>query len=196
MKANLEDKLKISDIFFFCPGTLKNIPDNDFNLNVYSNVQSKITELGYQISDEPSQDKYHAVGLVIEEDNTKVQFFGKLFSFSPRGAVANVGDMFVFIDSLGWSIEKGKATPYFFKISEKTILGSGSKTYRAQIIFSDKYYIDVHANTEEEAIETAYSIPMNSWTHEWPHDDELNNFQGIRQSVWGKKMIGASELNE
>jgi hypothetical protein len=196
MNKDLENKLKDCDTFFYCPGTLSEVSEEELNQNIFSNVRSKIVELGFYAEDLPQQDPYRAVGMVIEEDNTYVHFFkDNLKTHLLRRTKSNKGDMFVFVDSLSWWVESGSVKNYYYKIIDKPIFGEGNKKYRAEIVFSDKYFIDVFADNEDHAIENAYKVEMNSWTHDWPKDEELTNFQSVRQSLWGKKMISVREHN-
>lgn len=163
---------------------------------IKSATRSKIVEQGLDISfDEIGHDDYYAVALEIKDNNTKIIFKNNLFSFLSRGKTGNIGDAFIFSNMINYKVISGNVEEYRFKIVNKKIPGIGSKKYRAEIVFSDTYYIDVMANSHDEAKDLAYSIGIDSWTHDWPKDPELDRWQNTRKSMWGKKMINVRQYD-
>ena len=160
-------------------------------------AKSKCIEKGFSVIEDYTEniDNYVIV-LVVKQDKTRICYWYRdIFSFTLNGAVANIGDGFLFSGSTKYSIPQGKVDKYVFKVIDKPVHGNGQTIFRAEIIFSDKYYLDVYANSQDEAIDTAYEVGMEEWIHEWPEDKELDRWQNTRKSVWGKKMIRVVERN-
>lgn len=198
MDSLLSDELKKLDTFFVCTNTLNGVLENDLDRQIFSHVRSRMVELGYFINDDQDIGQYYAVGLVIKDKDTKILFESESKTYLPKELTLQPNDMVIFVSSVKWKVLSGYAEPYFYKIIEKPVFGKGSKKYRVEIEFFDKYFIDVYSDSENQAIDTAYAIGIDSWTHEWPEgkDKELDRYQNIRVSVWGKSMIKAREYNE
>jgi|DEB19_MinimDraft_3_1074340.scaffolds.fasta_scaffold00039_37 hypothetical protein len=173
-----------------------NEDSDDFDTAI-SSAKSKCIEKGIDVDTEPFNFlDPHILVLVIKENNTRISYWdNNIFSFVVSGVVGNIGDGFLLLNSTNYTITHGKIDTYKFRIVNKKNYGNGEKIYRAEIIFSDKYYLDVLANNKEEALNIAYSIGMEEWVHEWPEDKELDRWQSTRKSKWGKKMIKVVEKN-
>lgn len=73
---------------------------------------------------------------------------------------------------------------YYPKI--KKIDGNNKYTVRATL--EDHYNIEVYADTEDEALQKAYNIPLPEWNHE-EIDDGPEKMKIIRWSRWGNLKI-------
>lgn len=74
-----------------------------------------------------------------------------------------------------------------YAVKEKKQHGSGPNKYKAHIVFSDKYEVEVFANNKEEAHKIALETPFYDWNHVWDIDknraDEYRS-QKTRYSMW------------
>jgi hypothetical protein len=64
----------------------------------------------------------------------------------------------------------------------------GSNKYIVRATLEDNYNIEVYANTEDEALQKAYNIPLPEWNHE-EIDDRPEKMKIIRWSRWGNLKI-------
>lgn len=200
---NLEEELSNIDLVRPGFGLLSTTPSNETYKQMLDSTRSKFSEIGdfYVIDDDPGEDKFYAICIVTYGNNTKIKINKPDYLKTDNLLIDNVFNMpdssiFITINSRNPEILEGNFILKKFKITRKPKIGSGSKSYRAEITFSDKYYIDVFADSEQDAIQTAYETDISNWVHDWPNDPELDRNQTTRNSVWGKKMISVRTVNE
>jgi hypothetical protein len=104
-------------------------------------------------------------------------------------------DVIMFPTHIKHKIEGDGAKVLIFQVTNKENFGNGENKYRVEVVFSDKYYIDINANSEEEAKNIAYDINTSYWIHEWPKDKDLEKTQVTRISKWGKKNLRSFKLD-
>lgn len=74
-----------------------------------------------------------------------------------------------------------------FPIGEKSQRNFGKNKYKASIIFSDKYEIELSADNEKDAREHALKIPFSEWDHIFnTNKDKPENYKAtsLRYSMW------------
>jgi hypothetical protein len=73
---------------------------------------------------------------------------------------------------------------YYPKIKKQ----EGRNKYTIKATLQDNYNIDIYADSEEEALQKAYNIPLPEWNHE-EIDDKPEKIKIIRWSRWGNFKI-------
>jgi hypothetical protein len=111
------------------------------------------------------------------------------------------GDLMLFVNIEYEKVLSEHQTPAYlgyhfrlikYRLKEKVQNGNGQYKYKASIVFSDKYEIEVFANDEKEAHEVAAKIPFYDWDHIFDVDrNRINeyNVQESRHSVWLPEQI-------
>lgn len=108
----------------------------------------------------------------------------------------NQGDLLIFVNlEYKTVLSKHGGTAHFgyhfrtvrYRLKEKTINGNGKNKYKASIVLSDKYEIDVFADSETEAHAIATRTSLYDWDHVYDIDKKrLDNYMvhHSRHSVW------------
>ena len=106
---------------------------------------------------------------------------------------ADEGDFLTFPSEIGFMISNQNNTNelvkqykiyYYPKIKKQ----DGKNKYSVRATLQDNYNIDVYADSEEEALQKAYNIPLPEWNHE-EIDDRPEKMKIIRWSRWGNFKI-------
>jgi hypothetical protein len=74
-----------------------------------------------------------------------------------------------------------------YAVKEKRSHGKGPNKYKASIVFTDRYEIEVFANDEKEAHQVALEIPFYDWDHIWNIEEtKQNEYRAVksRHSLW------------
>ncbi len=103
-------------------------------------------------------------------------------------------DITIFPSNFKYKIIEGDYKQYTFKLDEPIKYGTGKQKYKVSLLLQDNYFIDVYADNEDQAINTAYNTGMQHWTHEWPERTSSTRVQKSRFSMWNKSMLKASIL--
>lgn len=106
---------------------------------------------------------------------------------------ADEGDFLTFPSEIGFMISdqyntneltKQYKVYYYPKIKKQ----EGRNKYTIKATLQDNYNIDIYADSEEEALQKAYNIPLPEWNHE-EIDDKPEKMKIIRWSRWGNFKI-------
>lgn len=116
------------------------------------------------------------------------------FNSNPKiGHDADKGDFLTFPSEIGFVISDQDKTNELFKQYKiyyypKIKKQDGKNKYSVRATLQDNYNIDVYADSEEEALQKAYNIPLPEWNHE-EIDDRPEKMKIIRWSRWGNFKI-------
>jgi len=120
--------------------------------------------------------------------------FKIIFNCNPRiYHDADEGDFLTFPSEIGFMISNQYNTNeltkqykiyYYPKIKKQ----EGRNKYTIKATLQDNYNIDIYADSEEEALQKAYNIPLPEWNHE-EIDDKPEKMKIIRWSRWGNFKI-------
>lgn len=96
----------------------------------------------------------------------------------------NRGDAILFLSSIKYEINTSYNIYQFAYTNKKELFGDGDIIFEVVANIKDQYRIRVRANTKEEAIEQANTIPVSEWHH--PEIDRyVEDRQLIRHARWG-----------
>jgi hypothetical protein len=103
---------------------------------------------------------------------------------------ADEGDFLTFPSDTGFNIDGNSYSiktykVYYYPKIKKT---EGLNKYSIRATLQDNYNIEVYANTEDEALQKAYNIPLPEWNHE-EIDERPEKMKIIRWSRWGNFKI-------
>jgi hypothetical protein len=168
---------------------------NTFNgLNLEDNLeimmkiqQTVISKYMYRYE---NKDPFYIKALVSREDD-----FSVVFPEKSGDKVTSVckGGSILFNEKLKFEVLKGKFFEYTFLVDPKQKFGEGSKAYKVLYKIQESFEIDVMADSEEEAIETANKQEMYYWNHHQPSRNEkvrpITSFV-----VWDN--VKVTEINE
>lgn len=70
---------------------------------------------------------------------------------------------------------------YYYPKIQKT---NGKNKYIIRATLEDHYNIEIYADTQDEAMQKAYNIPLPEWNHE-EIDDHKEKIKIVRWSKWG-----------
>jgi hypothetical protein len=177
---------------------LDDFKEEDHKRQILDATRSKFLEFGnfFVLDEDPGLDEFYAICLVSKGKKTRVEIDARSHESFPTIYDLPNNSILIGVSNLPFNVTIGEYELSKFKVVEKPSFGKGAKLYRTEITFSDTYYINVFADSEQHAIDQAYRIDMPNWTHEWPVDPELDRHQVTRSSKWGKKMISAKEYDE
>lgn len=116
-------------------------------------------------------------------DNAEIDLLGYKFWVSPGSVFTTTKD----IDDFS-SLHGVNNIHFRFGYGERSALhfGNGSTEYEVTALIRDTYTVKVFANSEEEAIEIANSVPIHDWEHPViPEDSHLQDRRVIRHCRWG-----------
>lgn len=173
--------------------TTLNLEDGMLTFELFSNVNSKYSS-AYSIGvlNKESKDGDGLTALVSLSDKTIILFTSPDLEFDDGQnnliTISNK-DVLMFPNHVEFTVLSGTINIKNFATADQVKIGEGDNVFRVGITFSDDYYIDVYANSEEEAKLTAYDTGFSYWTHRWPEDEELEKFTTTRRTRWGKKML-------
>jgi hypothetical protein len=96
----------------------------------------------------------------------------------------NFGDAILFFSDIKYTTSIGHNEYRFAYTDKKEIFGNGSKIFEVVATIKDEYRIKVYADSQQEAIKQANTIPISEWKHPdiEPH---LEDRQIIRHARWG-----------
>jgi len=133
------------------------------NLEVMMKIQQTvISKYMYRYE---NKDPFYIKALVAREDN-----FSVVFPEETGDKITSVceGGSILFNEKLKFEVLKGKFFEYTFLVDPKQKFGEGSKSYKVLCKTEESYEIEVMANSEEEAIETANKQDLCYWNHHQP----------------------------
>jgi hypothetical protein len=133
------------------------------NLEVMMKIQQTvISKYMYRYE---NKDPFYIKALVAREDDFSVVFpeetGEKITSICEGGSI-------LFNEKLKFEVLKGKFFEYTFLVDPGQKFGEGSKSYKVLCKTEESYEIEVMANSEEEAIETANKQDLCYWNHRQP----------------------------
>ena len=148
---------------------------------------------------EPNQNDKMFVTTLIPYCNIELVVEDETFFLKPGDMFCSIGIDYKKISTI--ENEQAYEGMHFFilkyAIKEKVPHGNGPNKYKASIIFSDKYEIELFANSKEEAQRLASDIPMYDWDHVWNIDKTRNDeyrVQLTRHSLWLPKNIQVEDI--
>jgi len=133
------------------------------NLEVMMKIQQTvISKYMYRYE---NKDPFYIKALVAREDD-----FSVVFPEETGDKVTSVceGGSILFNEKLKFEVLKGKFFEYTFLVDPRQKFGEGSKSYKVLCKTEESYEIEVMANSEEEAIETANKQDLCYWNHHQP----------------------------
>jgi len=133
------------------------------NLEVMMKIQQTvISKYMYRYE---NKDPFYIKALVAREDN-----FSVVFPEETGDKITSVceGGSILFNEKLKFEVLKGKFFEYTFLVDPRQKFGEGSKSYKVLCKTEESYEIEVMANSEEEAIETANKQDLCYWNHHQP----------------------------
>jgi len=137
------------------------------NLEVMMKIQQTvISKYMYRYE---NKDPFYIKALVSREDD-----FSVVFPEKSGDKVTSVckGGSILFNEKLKFEVLKGKFFEYTFLVDPRQKFGEGSKSYKVLCKTEESYEIEVMANSEEEAIETANKQDLCYWNHHQPSRNE------------------------
>jgi len=137
------------------------------NLEVMMKIQQTvISKYMYRYE---NKDPFYIKALVAREDD-----FSVVFPEKSGDKVTSVceGGSILFNEKLKFEVLKGKFFEYTFLVDPGHKFGEGSKSYKVLCKTEESYEIEVMANSEEEAIETANKQDLCYWNHHQPSRNE------------------------
>lgn len=141
--------------------------------------QKLLFKNGYTFSEKENNDKVLAI---LFFENNELCYKDTVYYVVP-------GDVLLLLNIDAYNIgypNKFKKYEFYF---EKNIEDNIKKnTYTILATLTDNYKITLSADTKENALETAYGIPLDQWIH-LKHDEESNIRPIIRKSSWGNLSI-------
>ena len=116
-----------------------------------------------------NKDPFYIKALVAREDDFSVVFpeqtGDKIIPICEGGSI-------LFHEKIKFEVVKGEFFEYTFLVDPRQKFGEGSKSYKVLCKTEESYEIEVMANSEEEAIETANKQDLCYWNHHQPSKDE------------------------
>ena len=116
-----------------------------------------------------NRDPFYIKALVSRDDDFKIIFpeqtGDKTISVCKGGNI-------VFNENVKFEVLEGKFFEYTFLVDPKQKFGEGSKKYKVLSKVEESYEIEVMADSEEEAIETANKQDLCYWNHLQPSKDK------------------------
>lgn len=99
---------------------------------------------------------------------------------------ASRGDVLTFLSDLPFIPQVKILQKKFSFVRKRELVGTGSKTFKVEVLIKDHYTININADTKEEAIEIANEIPIAEWEHpDIPEDLHLIDRRVVRHARWG-----------
>lgn len=162
------------------------IDDPRIKGELFGTLRSKYTHLN--VLTETFDDRN--ILAIIFFDNAEIDLLGYKISVSP-------GSIFTTTKHIDdFSSLNGVSNIHFrFGYGDKTAMhfGNGKTAYQVTALIRDDYTIKVFADSEEEAIEIANSVPIHDWEHPTiPEDMHLQDRRVIRHCRWGN--LSAKEI--
>ena len=112
-----------------------------------------------------NRDPFYIKALVSRDDDFKIIFpeqtGNKIISLCKGGNIT-------FNEKVKFEVLEGKFFEYTFLVDPKQKFGEGSKRYKVLSKVQESYEIEVMADSEEEAIETANKQDLCYWNHHQP----------------------------
>jgi hypothetical protein len=97
----------------------------------------------------------------------------------------NAGSMLVIPGDYRFEIDHGNFLNFIFEYNDKQeVFGNGSKLYSVVSTLRDEYRLSVYANSKEEAIGLANTIPIHEWEHPVVEPGYLET-KIVRYARWG-----------
>lgn len=126
------------------------------------------------------------------------------FYSKPRAMTLNEGGVVAYtgveIDRIEIMEDTGDHNFQYYKIFEfamdnKKIKGNGINKYTVSLTLSDKYEIDILANSEEHAKEQAMELGIQHWNHVYDYQGDLKQYrqQQHRYSIWHPDQINVEK---
>jgi hypothetical protein len=97
--------------------------------------------------------------------------FSITFTEFNKDSNLEIGDYIAFPSELNYSTEASDDSYIFFEIYYWPIVKSkdtDTKSYKVLATLTDKYEIEISANSEKEAYDKAYNTPLSDWKHLTP----------------------------
>lgn len=99
---------------------------------------------------------------------------------------ASRGDVLTFLSDLPFIPQVKIIQRKFSFVRTRESFGTGSKTFKVEVLIKDHYTININADTKEEAIAIADEIPIAEWQHpDIPEDLHLTDRRVVRHARWG-----------
>lgn len=173
-----------------------NLIDNKTLMDdLHAFAQSKYgTSNGFSVSKELTEDI--GITVTICTGDPVAMVFLKKYRNVDKTVFLKNKDVIVFPSNFKYEILGGDYKQYTFKMDDPIKYGIGKQKYKVSLLLQDNYFIDVYADNENQAINTAYETGMQHWTHEWPERLGNTRVQQSRFSMWNKEMLSASILKE
>jgi len=133
------------------------------NLEIMSKLQQQV--LSKYLYKNENKDPFYIKALVAREDD-----FGVVFPEETGDKITSIceGGSVTFNEKIKFEVVKGKFFEYTFLVDPRQKFGEGSKAYKVLYKIEESFEIDVMADSEEEAIETANKQEMYYWNHHQP----------------------------
>jgi hypothetical protein len=149
----------------------------DSNFQAYSNAVFGVVESSFSHIDVFKEKSLGLETLYVYpfDKNQNFVFDGEHFNVSVGDCVISLN----IIDKLDYL----KRINFYYS-KEKAKIGNGSKNFEVECLVRDVYRLSVFAETEEEAIALASSVPATKWEH-LVVDSHLEETAMIRISRWG-----------
>lgn len=115
------------------------------------------------------------------------------------------GDLlsYVGIEPKEINVLKNTREPYKefkFKVIPKQPKGMGKNKYKVSIVFSDRYEIELFANSEDEAKEEAFILGFGEWDHiyDYVNPEKINEYQSqrIRHTIWHQDQAKVEQITD
>lgn len=97
------------------------------------------------------------------------------------------GDLLILVNIEDYHISSSNYKVYKVYY-QKNIFNNDNKEYTVKASLIDEYEITVSAESEDEALSTAYNIPLEKWNH-LPDKNPSNIRPIIRKATWGNLEI-------
>jgi len=161
------------------------------NLENYLDIEKKIhqTVLSKFMYGSDNKDPFYVKALVARKNFFTVDFPGECGPVHDLCAGASI----IFKRGVRFEVLNGEFWEYTFLVEPNKKFGKGVKAYKVFHKVEEYFEIDVMANSEEEAIETANKQEISYWNHHQPSKDKrvrpLTSFV-----VWDNFKV--TEINE
>ena len=158
------------------------------NLEIMNKLQQQV--LSKYLYRNKNKDPIYVKALVSREDFLTVNFPEE---YDEKTREICSGGSVTFNENIKFEVLKGKFFEYTFLVDPRHKFGKGSKAYKVLYKIEESFEIDVMADSEEEAIETANKQEMYYWNHHQPSRDKkvrpITSFV-----VWDN--VKVTEINE
>lgn len=158
------------------------------NLEIMNKIQQQV--LSKYLYRNENKDPFYVKALVSREDFLTVSFPDE---WDEETKYICAGGSVLFNEKVKFEVLEGKFFEYTFLVDPSKKFGEGSKAYKVLYKVEEFFEIDVMADSEEEAIQTANKQDMYYWNHHQPSRDKkvkpITSFV-----VWDNVQV--TEINE